>query len=269
MLLNNRYLLQDSIGRGNLATIYRGIDTHTDQVVAIKVLRETYSADPKFVRRFQVEARAASTLKHPNIVQVYDYGQTDGNYYIVMELIDGTDLRRYIRSRGILDADSTVKIAYNMALGLGYAHSQRIIHRNVKPQKILLGRDGSIKLTGFSLASVSGMTTEELDTADTSLNIVRYYAPEQAQGEIVTPAADVYSLGMVMYSMVTGRPAFEGDSPVAIAMQQYHGVLKPPTQLNPNIPASLEEIIMRCLEKVPESRFRDGSELARALKSLE
>lgn len=267
MNISPRYQIHNQIGGGSLHTVYSGVDTHTGLPVAIKVLREVYSDDPKYVRRFQVEARAASVLKHPNIVQVYNYGQTDGKYYIVMEFIDGTDLRRYLHSGGILDAENTVKIAYNVALGLGAAHHQDIIHRNVKPTKILLGRDGSIKLTGFSLASVSGMTTEELDTAGTSLGIVSYYSPEQAQGEIVTPAADVYCLGSVMYQMLTNHPPFDGNSPVVVAMQHIQDTPKPPSQFNPNVPMVLEEIIMRCLEKEADIRFRDGSQLARALES--
>jgi eukaryotic-like serine/threonine-protein kinase len=265
-ILGNRYQLQEPIGRGLMAIIYRGIDTHTDQIVAIKVLRETYSADPKFVRRFQKEAEVMYSLHHPNIVQVYDYGQTDGHYFIVMELVDGTDLRRYLRSRGILDAEYAVKIAYNVALGLGASHRRDIVHRNVEPTNILTGRDGSIKVTGFSLASVYGMSREELSTTGASLNIVHYYAPEQAQGESVSPAADVYSLGCVMYEMATGHPPFDGDSPVAVAMQHIRDVPIPPSQFNPNVPLGLEEIILRCLEKVPEMRFRDGSELAHALE---
>ena len=194
-----------------------------------------------------------ASLHHPNIVQIYDYGQIDDAYLVSMELIEGTDLRRYVRSRGILDAESTVKIAHNVALGLGEAHRRSIVHRNVKPQNILLGRDGSIKLTDFSLAHRS---------------VVLYTSPEQAQGEIVTPASDIYAMGIVMYEMLTGHPPFDGDSPVAIAMQHIQVVPTPPSLINPNIPVPLEEIIMRCLEKASEMRFRDGSQLARALESL-
>lgn len=254
MLLNNRYLTQDPIGRGGLATIYLGIDTHTNQVVAIKMLREVYSTDPKFVTRFQREAKVMASFQHPNIIKVYDYGQSDGKYFMVEEFIEGTDLRRYLRSRGPLDADNTVKIAHGIALGLGAVHSRSIIHRNVKPTNILLGRDGSIKLTDFCVAVMSDMQ--------------QYYSPEQAQGHIVIPSADVYSLGIVMYQMVTGRVTFDGDTPYAITIQHIQDTPVPPSQHTPNIPASLEEIILRCLEKSPDHRYRDGSELARALESL-
>jgi len=268
-VLGERYQLQDPIGRGGMATIYRGRDIRMDRTVAIKVLREVYSTDPKFVTRFQREAKAASALQHPNIVQVYDYGQSDGNYFIVMELIDGTDLRRYLRSRGILATERAIIIAHDIALGLGAAHRRGIVHRDVKPQNVLVGRDGSIKLTDFGIASVyKDINDERLTTTGMTLGTVQYYAPEQAQGEIVSPAADVYALGIVIYEMMTGRTPFDGDTPVAVAMAHIQDTPTPPSHLNPNIPPALEEIILRCLEKVPEMRYRDGNVLARALESL-
>jgi eukaryotic-like serine/threonine-protein kinase len=267
MFLGDKYQLQGPIGRGGMATIYRGQDLRMERVVAIKVLREVYSTDPKFVTRFQREAKAASSLQHPNIVQVYDYGQTDGNYFIVMELVEGTDLRRYLRSRGMLAIDRAIIIAHDVALGLGAAHRRGIVHRDVKPQNVLVGRDGTIKLTDFGIASVyKDINAERLTTTGMTLGTVQYYAPEQAQGEIVSPAADVYALGIVMYEMLTGRTPFDGDTPVA--MQHIQDLPIPPSQFNPNIPPPLEEIILRCLEKVPEMRYRDGSTLARALESL-
>jgi eukaryotic-like serine/threonine-protein kinase len=268
-VLGERYQLGDPIGRGGMATIYRGQDMRMDRVVAIKVLREVYSTDPKFVTRFQREAKAASALQHPNIVQVYDYGQTDGNYFIVMELIEGTDLRRYLRSRGVLAIDRAIIIAHDVALGLGAAHRRGIVHRDVKPQNVLVGRDGSIKLTDFGIASVyKDINAERLTTTGMTLGTVQYYAPEQAQGEIVSPAADVYALGIVMYEMLTGRTPFDGDTPVAVAMQHIQDLPTPPTYFNPNIPPALEKIILCCLEKEPERRYRDGSMLARALELL-
>src|SRR5438876_6508542 len=268
-VLGDRYQLQDPIGKGGMATIYRGRDRRMDRVVAVKVLREVYSTDQKFVKRFQQEAKAASALQHPNIVQVYDYGQTDGNYYIVMELVEGTDLRRYLRSRGVLDVDRAIIIAHDVALGLSAAHRRGIVHRDVKPQNVLVGRGGSIKLTDFGIASVyKDINAERLTTTGMTLGTVQYYAPEQAQGEIVSPAADVYALGIVMYEMLTGHPPFDGDSPVAVAMQHIQDVPTPLSHLNPQIPPALEEIILRCLEKVPEMRYRDGSQLARALELL-
>ena len=252
-----------------MATIHRGRDLRMERIVAIKILREVYSTDPKFVIRFQREAKAASSLQHPNIVQVYDYGQSDGNYFIVMEMIEGTDLRRYLRSRGLLAVDRAIIIAHDVALGLGAAHRSKIVHRDVKPQNVLVGRDGSIKLTDFGIASVyKDINAERLTTTGMTLGTVQYYAPEQAQGEIVSPAADVYALGIVMYEMLTGRTPFDGDTPVAVAMQHIQDLPTPPSQLNPEIPPALEDIILRCLEKIPEMRYRDGNALARALELL-
>src|SRR5947209_7518975 len=268
-VLGERYQLQDPIGRGGMATIHLGRDLRMDRIVAIKVLREVYSTDSKFVKRFQQEAKVASSLQHPNIVQVYDYGQTDGNYFIVMEYINGTDLRRYLRSRGVLAVDRAIIIAHDVALGLGAAHRRGIVHRDVKPQNVLVGRDGSIKLTDFGIASVyKDINAERLTTTGMTLGTVQYYAPEQAQGEIVQPAADVYALGIVMYEMLAGRTPFDGETPVAVAMQHIQDSPTPPSVYNPKIPPALEQIILRCLEKAPEMRFRDGSTLARALEML-
>lgn len=172
-------------------------------------------------------------------------------YYIVMELVEGTDLRRYLRSRGILNVGRAVIIAHDVALGLGAVHRRGLVYTGVCSQHVLIDRDGSIKLTAFS-----------------TLSPPLYYAPEQAKGEMVTPATDVYALGNVMYEMLTGRTLFDGDTPVAVAMQHTQDLPIPPSQYNPNIPPPLEEIILRCLEKVPEKRYRDGSTLARALESL-
>ncbi|MBV9022203.1 MAG: protein kinase [Ktedonobacteraceae bacterium] len=268
-VLGERYQLQEPIGRGGMAVIYRGVDTHTNRTVAVKVLREVYSTDPKFVTRFQREAKAASSLKHPHIVQVYDYGQSEGNYYIVMELVEGKDLRRYLRSYGVLTPERAMMIAHDVALGLGAAHRREIVHRDVKPQNILVGDNGSIKLTDFGIASVyKDLDAERLTTTGMTLGTVQYYAPEQAQGEIVSAAADVYALGIVMYEMLTGHTPFDGDTPVAVAMQHIQDAPLPPSQYNHSITPALEEIILRCLEKVPEMRYRDGSALARALEVL-
>jgi eukaryotic-like serine/threonine-protein kinase len=268
-VLGERYELQVPIGRGGMATIYRGRDMRMDRVVAIKVLREVYNTDPKFVTRFQREAKAASALRHPNIVQVFDYGQSDGTYYIVMELVEGTDLRRYLRSRGVLDSTRAIIIAHDIALGLGAAHRRGIVHRDVKPQNIMVGRGGSIRLTDFGIVSVyKDIDAFRLTTTGMTLGTVQYMPPEQVQGEIVSPAADVYALGIVMYEMLTGHLPFDGLSPVVVAMQHIQDAPTPPSQFNPNIPPALEEVILRCLEKVPEMRYRDGSQLARALESL-
>jgi serine/threonine protein kinase len=266
-VLGDRYLLQNLIGSGGMANIYVARDLQMDRAVAVKVLHEFYGTYPKFVRRFQIEAKAAASLHHPNVVQVYDYGQTDGNYYIVMELVEGIDLYRYLRSRGVLDVGRAIIIAHDVALGLSAAHRRGIVHRDVKPQNVLIGKDGSIKLADFGIASVyTDMNVDRLTTAGMTLGSVLYFAPEQAQGEIVSPAADVYALGIVLYEMLTGHTPFDGNTPVVVAMQHLKDQPDPPSQFNPYISPALEQIILRCLEKAPEMRFQDGSQLARALE---
>lgn len=249
---DDRYQLQDQIDKGFLSIVYRGYDRHLQRTVAIKVLRETYSIDPQSIEWFKQEAQTVSGLQHPNIVQIYDYGQINGKHCIVMEWLDGSSLRKYLHSRGVLHADRAIIIAHDIALGLGAAHRCGIVHHRVNPAKILIGRDGSVKLTGFGMPLVD----------------VSYYSPEQAESGTGNATTDVYSLGLVMYTMLTGHIPFDADTPVAIAMQHIQDLPTPPRQLNPNIPSSLEAIIMRCLEKKPEMRFQDGAHLARALENL-
>src|SRR5215472_2219872 len=269
-VLGDRYEMQEPIGRGGMATIYRAVDLRMGRVVAAKILREVYSTDPKFVTRFQREARAASALAHPNIVQVFDYGQSGENYYIVMEFVDGSDLRRYLKKTGPLSNERVVEIAHDVALGLGAAHKLGIVHRDVKPQNIMLNDQGLVKLTDFGIASMyKDAEAERLTTTGMTLGTVQYYAPEQAQGEVVSPAADVYALGIVMYEMLTGRTPFDGDTPVAVAMRHIQDLPEPPSAYNPRITPGLERIILRCLEKDPRDRYRDGDALAYALENFD
>jgi serine/threonine-protein kinase len=269
-ILGGRYELMEPIGRGGMATIYRARDRRMNRLVAVKVLREVYSTDRKFITRFQMEARAASSLTHPNIVQVYDYGQSADNYYIVMEFIQGIDLRRYLKTRHILEVDQAVAIAHDVALGLGAAHRRQIVHRDVKPQNIMVNGEGLVKLTDFGIASMyKDLSAERLTTTGMTLGTVQYYAPEQAQGEIVQPAADVYALGIVMYEMLTGKPPFDGDTPVSVAVRHIQDLPEPPRKQNPKIPPGLEALILRCLEKDPRDRYPNGDELAKALDNYE
>ena len=268
-VLGDRYELKEPIGRGGMATIYRAVDLRMGRTVAAKILREVYSSDPKFVTRFQREALAASVLQHPNIVQVFDYGQSGESYFIVMEFVDGSDLRRYMKKRGVLDPERVVEIAHDVALGLGAAHKKGIVHRDIKPQNIMLNDSRMVKLTDFGIASMyKDVEAERLTTTGMTLGTVQYYAPEQAQGEMVTPAADIYALGIVMYEMLTGRTPFDGDTPVAVAMKHIQEEPERPSVFNPNIPPGLEKIVLRCLEKDPRDRYRDGDALAYALETF-
>lgn len=269
-VLGDRYELVEPIGRGGMATIYRAKDRRMGRPVAVKILREMYSNDPKFVLRFQREARAVSALAHPNIVQVFDYGQSGEAYYIVMELIEGIDLRRYLRANGILDLRRAVVIAHDVALALGAAHRRGIVHRDVKPQNILVNDEGLVKLTDFGIATFyRDVNSERLTTTGMTLGTVQYYAPEQAQGEVVSPAADVYALGIVLYEMLVGHPPFDGDTPVSIAVRHIQEAPTRPSRYNPAIPPTLERVILRCLEKDARDRYRDGDALAYALETFD
>ncbi len=252
--LGDRYQLGDPIGRGLTSQVFRARDIQKNRIVAIKILKEQYSADPKFVAHFQRTAKAQSAFQHPNVMQVYGFGQANGKHFIVMELVEGTDLRRYLRARGVLDVDRAVIIAHSVALGLGAIHRHGMVHGDVQPQHILLSRDGSIKL----IITRSGMEGD----------MMRYRVPEQAQGGIAMAAADIYGLGLTLYEMLTGRSAFDGNTPVAMAMAHLLDAPIPPAQFNPTIPPALEAIILRCLEKKPEMRFQDGDELAHALEMM-
>ncbi|GHP00437.1 hypothetical protein KSF_104840 [Reticulibacter mediterranei] len=203
--------------------------------------------------RFLEEARTAFSLQHPNIVAVYDFGRTGSMYFRVMELVEGIDLCHYLRSQRVLTSSQAVALAYEVALGLGAAHRRGVVHSNVKSHNILLDPTGSMKLTDFGRGWGPFLSA----------------TPEQAQGEPITPATDVYALGCVMYEMLTGCIPFNGDTPVAVAMQHIQDAPTPLRQLNLNIPPVLEEIILRCLEKVPEMRFGNGELLAHALASLD
>jgi len=252
MFLNERYQVQNSLARHGIATLYRGRDTYLDRDVAIKMFQE--GGDSEFIARFQHTAKTALTLQHPNIVQLYDVGQVDGKPYLIMELVEGTDLRRHLRSHGgVLDIDQAISIAHAVALGLYAAYRHGITRSDVSPQHILIGHDGSTKLTAFNMGSGS---------------LATYLAPEQIKAEIITSATNVYATGIILYLMLTGRLPFDGDTPVSIAMQHIQELPIPPSQLNPSIPPSLEEVILCCLEKLPAMRYRNGSHLAYILKSL-
>jgi serine/threonine protein kinase len=269
MFHSDRYEVQDIIAHGPLATVYRAWDRQMERLVALKVLKEEYSSALEYGSRFPREARTVQSLQHPNIVAVYDDGRTGNRYFRVMELVEGTDLGHHLRSQGVLTPSQAVTIAHEVALGLGAAHRRHIVHRNVKPQNVLVDRDGAIKLSDFGMASAyQDINTQLLTrTADVILSPIHYYAPEQAQGEPITPATDVYALGCVMYEMLTGRTPFNGDTPVAVAMQHIQDIPTPPRQLSSSIPPALEALILRCLEKVPQMRFENGESLAHALVS--
>jgi len=252
MILAERYEFMEPLRQDRLVATYRGRDQHLDRPVVIKQL--LYD-DPEYAARFLSDAQAASTLRNPQLVQVYDFGRSESGPFVVMELVEGSNLQRLLRQKGQLAHRRAALIAFAVALGLGAAHKQGIVHRSVMPRNILLGLSSnkSIKLTDFGSTSLS--------------NNVHRFSPEQAEGKLPTAASDIYTLGIVMYEMVTGRLPFEGDNPVEIAIQHIENPPPRPTLHNLTIPEPLEAIILRCLEKAPEKRYHDGSSLAHALKS--
>lgn len=263
IMLNNRYRLLDLVGAGGMAVVYRGVDTLLQRRVAVKVLRESFAGDPAFLARFQREARAAANLDHPNIVTVYDVGQDGERHYIVMEYVDGQDLKTLIRQRGRLGVDETLGIATQVADGVGHAHQAGIIHCDIKPQNVLVTLDGRAKVTDFGIAralSESGLTESE-----TVWGSPHYFSPEQAAGDPPSPASDVYSIGVVMYEMLSGEPPFQAESPAALALMHMREEPAPLAARNSQIPPQLEWIIRKVLTKEPATRYHTAGQLARAL----
>ena len=258
--LLNGYEIESTISQGGMAMVYRARRVRDGQIVALKVLREQYAADAEFVERFQREARAVASLTHANMVQVYESGEAAGWHFIAMEFVEGQDLKRYIREHGPLSVAEAVRIAVAVCEVLDYAHRHGIIHRDVKPQNILLRRDGTVKVTDFGIArALSSVTITQTGTV---LGSVQYLSPEQARGQPVGRAADIYALGVVLFEMLTGQLPFEGDSPIAIAMAHVHDVPPAPRRLNPEISPALEAVILRGMAKQPQHRYASAADLA-------
>ena len=262
--LINRYEIIMKIGSGGMADVYKAKDHVLNRLVAIKVLKQEYSTDATFVKKFRVEAQSAAGLSHPNIVNVYDVGEDDGVYFIVMELVQGITLMNYIDMKGKLDIREALNISVQIASGLSAAHENRIIHRDIKPQNIIMSRDGKVKVTDFGIAKVADSTTVTTTAAGT----VHYISPEQARGGYSDERSDIYSLGITMYEMVTGRVPFEGETNVAVALMHIQSEITPPRQLEPSIPVSFEKIILKCTQKKPERRYASARELIADLRKV-
>ena len=262
--LINRYEIIMKIGSGGMADVYKAKDHVLNRLVAIKVLKQEYSTDATFVKKFRVDAQSAAGLSHPNIVNVYDVGEDDGVYFIVMELVQGITLKNYIDMKGKLDIREALNISVQIASGLSAAHENRIIHRDIKPQNIIMSRDGKVKVTDFGIAKVADSTTVTTTAAGT----VHYISPEQARGGYSDERSDIYSLGITMYEMVTGRVPFEGETNVAVALMHIQSEITPPRQLEPSIPVSFEKIILKCTQKKPERRYASARELIADLRKV-
>jgi beta-lactam-binding protein with PASTA domain/predicted Ser/Thr protein kinase len=255
--LGGRYDLEAQIGGGGMAVVYRAVDRLLGRTVAIKMLRPQFAGDEEFVSRFRQEAKAAARLSHPNIVSVYDVGMSDGEYYIVMEYVDGPTLKEVIRERGPLPIPEVIDITEQICDALQHAHEHGIIHRDVKPHNILLTRSGRVKVTDFGIAKAITGSTITYQTSTHVLGSVHYFSPEQARGSAANAKSDIYSLGVVMYEMLTGVLPFSGDSPVSVALKHLRERFVDPRELRPEIPQSVENIVLRCLAKSPDHRYPD------------
>lgn len=256
--LKGRYLLGEVIGKGGMAVVYKAYDFRSGRTVAVKVLREQYNQDAEFVRRFQQEAEAASAISHENLIDIYDVGEQNGTRFIVMEYVDGMTLKSLIREHGALDNYSAITIARQICTALQIAHDAHIIHRDIKPQNILLDRKGIAKLADFGIAKTSDTQTITGDGDSGVLGSVHYFSPEQARGESANARSDLYSLGVVLYEMVTAQLPFHGDTPVAIALHHMNSAPRPPIELNDKVTPALNEIILKAIRKKPEDRYQSA-----------
>jgi serine/threonine protein kinase len=258
-----RYRLEQPLGHGGMASVFLARDTELERPVAVKLLAENLTGDPSFRERFVREARLAARLSHPNVVSVYDAGEDGGRPYIVMEHVDGESLADVLASRGRLAPEDARALALQAASGLAHAHGAGLVHRDVKPQNLLLGSDGTLKIADFGIARAAEATA--LTQAGTVLGTAAYLSPEQALGEEVGPAADVYSLGAVLYELLTGRPPFEFESLADLAAKQGRMEIAPVREFAPEVPQELEDVVMHCLARNPGYRPADGAELAAEL----
>jgi serine/threonine-protein kinase len=265
-LIGGRYELGRQLGAGGMARVYLGHDRLLDRQVAVKVLSEPYASDPQFVERFRREASAAAGLNHPNIVAVYDRGEADGSYYIVMEYLAGPDLKQVIRGRAPLPPAEAIDYAQQILAALRAAHRRDVIHRDVKPQNVLVAEDGHLKVTDFGIARAGAQS--DMTEAGSVIGTAQYLSPEQARGDEVTAASDCYSVGIVLYEMLTGQVPFDGERAVAVAMKQIGDAPPPPRSIEPGIPPALEAVVLRALAKRPSERYRTVEELSAALAAV-
>ena len=262
---NNRYTLTERVGLGGMAEVYRAKDNVLGRTVAVKVMLPQYAADPTFTKRFRQEAASAANLQSPYIVSVYDWGLDGETYYIVMEFLRGTDLKTAINERGAINQRKAAEIGSQIAQALTVAHEGGVIHRDIKPQNIMIQPDGNIKVMDFGIARAGDAGLSQTATV---LGTAHYVSPEQAQGKELTGASDIYSLGVVLYEATTGKLPFDGQDAVSVAVKQVNEIPAPPSTINPNIDPGLEAIIMKALEKDPNKRFKDAAEMRHVLNDF-
>ena len=263
--IDGRYQIIRTIGEGGMANVYLAYDTILEREVAVKILRGDLANDEKFVKRFQREAKAASSLNHPNIVEMYDVGEDDGNYFIVMEYVNGKTLKSLIKKRGALTLSETIDIMLQLTSGIACAHDSYIIHRDLKPQNVMILEDGRVKITDFGIAVA--LNSAELTQTNSVMGSVHYLPPEQANGSGATVKSDIYSLGILMYELLTGKLPFKGENAVEIAIKQMKEKIPSIIAQNPNIPQSVENIVLRACAKNPDNRYDSVVEMHEDLKT--
>ena len=262
MVIGDRYEVLEKIGTGGMSDVYKAKDHKLNRLVAVKVLKQEFSENENFVSKFRVEAQSTAGLLHPNTVNVYDVGDEDGINYIVMELVDGITLKKYIEKKSRLSVKEAVSIAIQVAMGLEAAHNNGIIHRDIKPQNIMISRDGKVKVTDFGIAKAATSNT----ITSNVMGSVHYTSPEQARGGYSDAKSDIYSLGITLFEMLTGRVPFNGDTTVAIAIKHIQEELPSPAEFNDEIPISVEKIVLKCCQKSPDRRYQSAAELIADLK---
>lgn len=262
-VIGNRYEMLEKIGEGGMATVYKARCNILKRYVAVKVLREEFTTDEEFIRRFNTEAQAAASLTHPNIVSIFDVGHEDNVYYIVMELVQGKTLKEIINEDGVLPWKWSVNIAIQVASALETAHKNNIVHRDIKPHNIIITEDGIAKVTDFGIAKAVSNST--ITAFGTTIGSVHYFSPEHARGGYTDAKSDIYSLGVVMYEMLTGRVPFDADTPVSIALKHMQEKPVEPMKLNPSIPFAINKIIMKAMEKEPSLRYQNATEMLKDL----
>ncbi|SDZ78849.1 serine/threonine protein kinase [Lachnospiraceae bacterium NK3A20] len=262
MLIADRYEVLEKIGTGGMSVVYKAKDHKLNRFVAVKILKQEFSDNANFVSKFRVEAQAAAGLMHPNIVNVYDVGDEKGMYYIVMELVDGITLKKYIEKKSRLSVKEAISIAIQVSMGLQAAHHNHIIHRDIKPQNIIISKDGKVKVTDFGIAKAATSNT----ITSNVMGSVHYTSPEQARGGYSDERSDIYSLGISMFEMLTGRVPFNGETTVAIAIKHIQTPMPSPREFIPEIPRSVEQIVLKCCEKSPDRRYQNMEELIADLK---
>lgn len=265
-VLGGRYELLEMVGEGGMATVYKARCRILDRIVAVKILKEEFQKDSSFIEKFRTEALAAARISHPNIVGIFDVGQDGDIHYIVMEYIEGSTLKELIQEKGTLQVSKAVNIAIMICDGVNHAHEKGVIHRDIKPHNILITRQGMVKVADFGIARAISNTT--ITFGKNLVGSVHYISPEQARGAAIDRTTDIYSIGCVLYEMVTGKVPFDADSPITVALKHIHDEVQPPSELNPDIPPNLERIILKAMAKLPVNRFASAEEMRNSLLHL-